>query len=364
MKLIVQIQLLPDAPTATALRETIERFNEACNWVAGIAFERQLSNRISLQQIVYRDVRERFGLSAQMACLCVRRVCEAYKRDKSIKPTFRKHAAMPFDQRTMNFKGIDRVSLLTLGGRVVIPYLVGSYGKDRLGQPKGQADLVLRKDGKWFLVVTVDVPDGTPIPTTDFLGVDLGLAKIATDSDPESEPHSGKEVERVRRKHNLQRKRLQRRNTRGARKKLKRIGGKEARFRKAENHRISKALVTTAKGTGRGIALEDLSGIRGRLPAWGKDARHRLSGWSFSQLATFIEYKAALAGVPVVRVNPAYTSQTCSACGHCERANRTSQEKFLCVSCGMGMNADKNAARNIRAQALSKRALELASLTV
>ena len=208
----------------------------------------------------------------------------------------------------------------------------------------------------------VDVPAAAPLPATDFIGIDLGLAKIATDSDPDTEPHSGKPVERVRRKHNLQRKRLQRRNTKGAKKKLKRVSKHEARFRKHENHVISKEIVKTAKGTGRGIAVEDLEGIRDRLPAWGRDARNRLSGWSFGQLVGFLSYKATLAGIPVETVDARHTSQTCSACGHCCRENRTSQEKFHCVSCGMSMNADKNAALNIRARALSKRALELGSL--
>lgn len=363
MKLVVQAQLVPDVGQAGLLRSAVERFNEACNWLAGVAFDRQLSNRIELQRVAYRDVRDKFGLSSQMTCLCVRRVCQAYKRDKAIRPKFRKHAAMPFDKRTMSFKGIDRVSLLTLDGRVVVPMIVGSYQTDRLAMPKGQADLVLRKDGKWFLVVTIDVPEGSPIPATDFLGVDLGLAMIATDSDPDSKGYSGKPVEAARRKHNLQRKRLQKKGTKGARKKLKRVAGKEARFCRHENHVISKALVETAKGTGRGIAVEDLTGIRNRLPAWGRDARNRLSGWSFAQLVAFLKYKAALVGVPVVTVDARNTSRTCSVCGHCAKANRTSQEKFLCVSCGMSMNADKNAALNIRARALSKRALELAGET-
>ena len=64
-----------------------------------------------------------------------------------------------------------------------------------------------------------------------------------------------------------------------------------------------------------------------------------------------------------VGINPArYTSQTCSACGHCSRDNRKSQLKFLCVSCGMGMNADQNAALNIKfkAQGTRKMPSELA----
>ena len=148
---------------------------------------------------------------------------------------------MPHDQRTMSFKGLDRVSLLTLEGRVVVPVVMGKYQAERFTNAKGQADLVLRFDGKWFLLVTVDIPDEAPILATDFIGVDLGLANIATTSDGERQ--TGKPVEDVRRKHNLQRKRLQRLGTKGAKKKLRRTSKKEARFRKHENHCISKKIV-------------------------------------------------------------------------------------------------------------------------
>lgn len=361
MKLTLQIQLFPDRGHAARLQATVERFNEAADWLAGEAFDRKLANKIELQKTHYAIIRERFGLSSQMTVRCIAQVCEAYKRDKAKRPRFRRHAAMPFDQRMMGFKGVDRVSLLTLDGRVIAPMVMGRYQAERFTNAKGQCDLILREDGRWFLLVTVDVPEGTPIPATDFLGVDLGLARIATDSDGNA--HSGRAVEDVRRKHNLQRKRLQKRGTRGAKKKLKRISGKEARFRKAENHRISKAIVANAKGTGRGISVEDLTGIRGRLPAWGRDARNRLSGWSFAQLVAFLSYKATLAGIPLVKVDPRDTSRTCSACGHCCGENRTSQASFLCLSCGMEMNADQNAALNLRAQGLRKWSLELAILS-
>ena len=132
MKLVVQIQLIPDTESAHKLRESVERFNEAANWLAGVAFDQQISNKIGLQKIAYREVRERFGLSSQMACLCIHRVCEAYRRDKSKRPKFRSHSAMSHDIRTMSFKGIDRVSLLTLEGRVIVPFLLGSYQAERL----------------------------------------------------------------------------------------------------------------------------------------------------------------------------------------------------------------------------------------
>jgi putative transposase len=360
MKPTLQIQLMPDHDHAKRLCETVERFNEAADWLAGLAFDRKLSNKIELQRIAYRELRERFSLSAQMAVRCIAQVCEAYKRDKSIKPRFRPHAAMPFDQRMMSFKDVDRASLLTLTGRVSVPMLIGKDQAERIGYPKGQADLVLRGDGRWFLLVTVDVPADTSVPATDFVGVDLGIANIATDSD--GNQHSGKDVERARRKHNLQRKRLKRKGTKGAKKKLRRMKGKEARFRRHVNHSISKAIVENAKGTERGIALEDLKGIRERITARGTDARNRLSGWSFAQLYGFVSYKAELAGVAVVTVDPRNTSRTCAACGHCVKSNRKSQAEFACKACGHRAHADRNAALNIRALATRKMAIELDSL--
>lgn len=358
MKLVVQIRLMPDIDQSAKLRAVLERTNEAANWIAGVAFQARTANVFDLRKLAYHETREKFGLSSQQAQLAIKAVSDVYKRDKAIKVSFRKHAAIAYDQRTMGFKGIDQVSLLTLEGRIVVPFILGKYQADRIGQAKGQCDLVLRKDGKWFLIVTVDVPEGTPIPATDFIGVDLGIAAIATDSD--GNQHSGAEVDRIRKKHNFQRKRLGKRNTKGAKKKLKRMTGKEARFRKHENHVISKTIVESAKGTGRGIGLEDLTHIRDRITARGGEARGRLAGWSFAQFGTFIEYKARLAGVPVVKVDPRNTSRACAECGHIAKSNRKSQSEFLCGLCGHAANADFNAARNIRALAVIKQAIGLA----
>ena len=198
IKLTLQTQLLPDKEQREKLKATLERFNKAANWLAGETFNRKLANKIALQKLYYRDLRNQFGLSAQMACLCIARVVEAYKRDKSKRPKFRPHASMPYDQRIMSFKGVDKVSLLTLDGRIIVPFIMGTYQREKFTNAKGQADLVLRKDGKWFLLVTVDVPDGTPIPTTDFIGVDLGVANIATTDD--GERYSGDAIENVREK--------------------------------------------------------------------------------------------------------------------------------------------------------------------
>lgn len=359
MKLTAQLRILPTADEAPLLLDTMSRFNEAATFAARAGFEAGVFSQPSVHKLAYSAIRERFGLSAQMAVRAIGKAVECFKRDKKICPVFKPHGAVTYDERIMSFKGVDRVSLWTLSGRKLFPLAYGEYQAERFDRIKGQADLIYR-GGKFYLYVTVDIPEGQGVEVKDFVGVDLGIANIATDSD--GNEHSGKAVERVRRKHNLQRKRLQKKGTKGAKKKLKRVSGKEARFRRHQNHVISKEIVGLAKDTDRGIAVEDLNGIRERLPVWAKDARNKLSGWSFHQMFAFLSYKARLAGVPVVVVDPRNTSRTCAECGHCEKGNRKSQKDFLCVSCGHRANADVNAALNIRAQGASKSPSGLATL--
>ena len=113
---------------------------------------------------------------------------------------------------------------------------------------------------------------------------------------------------------------------------------------------IAKKLVGTAEGTGRGIKLEDLSGIRDRITVT-KAQRSDLHSWAFHQLREFVGYKAALAGVPVALVDPRNTSRECHDCGHVDKRNRRSRDEFRCVGCGHAGPADHNAARNMARRA-------------
>src|SRR5439155_6913863 len=103
-----------------------------------------------------------------------------------------------------------------------------------------------------------------------------------------------------------------------------------------ENHCISKQIVTAAKGTGRGVALENLThpprGAPGsRITAQGKRQRSVLSAWAFHQLRFFLEYKCADASIACVAVDPRNTSRTCPQCGCVDKRNRKSQSEFQCV---------------------------------
>ena len=165
------------------------------------------------------------------------------------------------------------------------------------------------------------VPDG-------FLGVDLGIANIATTST--GSRHCGKALNAVRHRQRELRRRLQAKQTKSAKRLLKKRRRAEARFATNTNHVIAKQIVTEAERTGNGIALEDLQGIRDRVRLR-KPQRVTLHSWSFHQLGGFLGYKAARAGVAVIYVDPAFTSQQCSSCGHVERGNRLDQASFVYV---------------------------------
>ncbi|MEV6980916.1 transposase [Sphaerisporangium sp. NPDC051017] len=183
-----------------------------------------------------------------------------------------------------------------------------------------------------------------------WLGVDLGIVNLATDSTGEA--HTGKGVRAVRRRHARLRARLQAKGTKAAKRLLKARRRKESWFARDVNHRISKHLVGKAEDTRQGIALEDLEGIRDRVTV-AKAQRADLHSWSFYQLRTFITYKAALAGVPVRLVDPRNTSRTCHQCGHCDKRNRPTRDDFSCVWCGFAGPGDHNAAINIGRRAVS-----------
>ncbi|HEY6286441.1 MAG TPA: RNA-guided endonuclease TnpB family protein, partial [Ktedonobacteraceae bacterium] len=108
------------------------------------------------------------------------------------------------------------------------------------------------------------------------------------------------------------------------------------------------------------IVLENLKNVRetskmgrGKQDSKKRDNKRRLHSWSFAQLYSFVEYKAQARGVRVVKIDPRHTSQTCSKCGYQARNNRRSQSVFHCRSCGYQLNADLNAARNIREKYLA-----------
>ncbi len=199
---------------------------------------------------------------------------------------------------------------------------------------------------------TVDIPDENVSDIEEFIGVDFGLTDIAVTSD--GIKHSAEWLNRYREHRQNIRSSIQtkadtsRRSTRrNCRKLSKRLSGKEKTTATIINHTISKSIVKTAKEQNKGIAIEDLTGIRFTSKKRNKTFRIKLGRWNFSQLRFFLEYKSLLNGVRLIIVEPAYTSQTCYVCKHL--GTRTNKE-FKCVNknCKENiMDADYNAAKNI-----------------
>jgi putative transposase len=347
MKLTVQVKLLPTAEQAQALRDTMCAMNAAATYAARVGFARGVFGQVTIHRACYFTLRERFGLSAQMAVRAISKAVETFAHDKTTCPIFDPLGAVALDDRLYRLIGLQATSLSTTAGRIRCPILVGDYFTGMLSHKMGQADLVYR-DGQFFLYVTVDFEEAPPIEPSDWLGVDLGIVHIATDST--GEMFSGERIDRNRKRRATARKQYQRKGTKNAKRRLKKMAGRQARFQKHTNHVISKRMVAKAKAQSKGIVLENLKGIRSRIEdTVSRRCRQRFGNWSFSHLRLCIEYKALRAGIPVIAVDPRNTSRTCSRCGHCEKANRKNQAEFCCKHCGHSQNADENAALSLRA---------------
>jgi putative transposase len=352
MKLIAQVKLQPDPGQHDALLRTLETSNAAANYISERAWESKTFGQYSLHHLCYYEVRKQYELSAQMTVRLLAKVADAYKLDRKHQRTFHQHGGIAYDNRILSWKlAAQTVSIWTVAGRQTIPFVAGERQLALLAAMQGEADLVYRR-GEFYLHQICEVDEPPVDDVAEFLGVDLGIVNIATDSD--GTVHSSSAVNNVRYRHRSQRAKLQRKGTKSARRRLKKLSGKERRFATDTNHTVSKRIVTAAKDTGRGIALEDLAHIRERVTVR-RVQRVTLHSWSFFQLRSFVEYKARLAGVPVVAVGSRNTSRTCPACGHIDKRNRPSQAVFSCVSCGFSGLADHIAAVNIGSRAVVNR---------
>jgi putative transposase len=182
VKLVVQVKLQPTPEQAASLTATVRRTNAACDWLSGKAWDAQVFRQFALHKLVYREARETFAdLSSQMVVRSIAKVADAYKIDKKAKRRFRVLGSIAYDARILSWKG-DTANLWTLSGRQVIPFVCGEHQQALLGFERGETDLVLR-GSKFYLFVTVDVPDVEEKKTLGWLGVDVGIANIATTSD-------------------------------------------------------------------------------------------------------------------------------------------------------------------------------------
>jgi putative transposase len=375
-----------------ALRATQLAYRDALNNVSRYAFEHgKMSNRIALQDGTYDEVRARFHLPSQMACSVPRQVGATYKglwtkvkqnvahrqaghtkkRYKGLdKPPKYVSPTLTYQHRKdYSFKRDQHVSILTLDGRVIVPYT--GYSKHialiQEGAEIGAAKLWYDKPQKQFyLLVSLEIEgvDPTPETHTDVVGVDVGVRYLAVTATTKGDHsfHTGKGIVPKANHYARLRKRLQKKGTRSATSRLMVISGRERRLKQDANHVVSKRIVDRHPHSL--IGLEDLTHIRERTKRKrGKKATRSqrranatYSKWSFAELHSMIAYKALLHGSMAIQVDAHYSSQACPMCGHTSDANRPNKGLlFVCQNCHYVLHADLVGARNITMRTLLAR---------
>ncbi len=391
MKTVITAKLKLDTDPAQfqALRATQLAYRDALNYVSRYAYAHgKMSNAVALQDGTYDDVRARFHLPAQMACSVPRQVGATYKAlwtkvKQNAAARKAGHTKKPYKgldrapkyvsatltyqhHKDYSFKTEQRVSILTLQGRVIVPYM----GYDphvallQKGAHIGAAKLWYDKPKKHFYLLVsleVEVVEPTPETHTAVAGVDVGIRYLAVTASTRGDHsfHSGKHIVPKANHYARLRKRLQKKGTRSATRRLMVIGGRERRLKQDANHNVSKRIVTRHPSSL--IGLEELTDIRDRTRRkHGKHATRKqrkanaaYSKWSFAELHGMIAYKALLHGSMAIKVDAHYTSKACPMCGHTCDANRPNRGLlFVCQNCHYTLHADLVGARNITMRTL------------
>ena len=206
-----------------------------------------------------------------------------------------------------------------------------------------------------YCYISCEFVDKPEIQVENYIGVDrntTGHIAVVANVSTGKVHKLGKKAYHVHRKYKKIRAHLQ---SKGAKKKLKKISKREKNIIKDINHKTSRKIVEIATQNKCGISLEDLKGIRkgkknSKKNKTGESFKSSINSWEFYQLQTMIEYKAKICGIPLVYVDPKYTSQKCSRCGLIAKNNRKGKN-YTCTQCGHVDHADANAAFNIAALA-------------
>jgi putative transposase len=259
-----------------------------------------------------------------------------FKSRKNGIGSFRLCDTIKCDKKSIQLPKIGRVRIKP-GDHGYIPF--GRYAQISVSE----------KVGRWFVsVASTELPE-VPNNGKSAVGLDLGIAKLATLSDGTifENPRALKKYQK-KLKHlqqDLSRKKKGSKNRAKAKHKLARAHYRIANLRKDTLHKVT---TTITKNHGV-VVIEDLQ-VKNMMKGGSPQKRglnQSLSDVAFGEFRRLLEYKGKKYGCAVVAVPAPYTSQRCSSCGHTEKANRKSQSEFMCISCGFEINADLNAAINI-----------------
>lgn len=356
MTITAKIQLIVSAKHRELLNATAISYRNACNFVSDYVFKTHNLKQFSLNKELYYEIREKFGLGSHMTQSVLKTVIARYKTIQTnqhewIQPKFK---IPQFDLVWNRDYSLSQnlFSVNTLNGRIKLSYFSQGMEKyfDKETYKFGTAKLVC-KHNRYFLhiPVTFEVSECSDSDIVNVVGIDRGINFVVAtyDSKHKSGFVSGKQIKQKRGHYKNLRKQLQQVRTPSSRKRLKAIGQRENRWINDINHQISKALVENNPEHTL-FVLEDLTGIRSATEKIRLKDRYVSVSWAFYDLEQKLIYKAMQHHSKVIKVNPAYTSQTCPVCGHTEKANRNKKiHLFCCKNCGYQSNDDRIGAMNL-----------------
>ncbi|MBI5222930.1 IS200/IS605 family element transposase accessory protein TnpB [Candidatus Micrarchaeota archaeon] len=328
--------------TNNFLLQTIDIANEIYREILKIGYSKKTYNKNELHKLTYKKLRKKYPTFPSALLQTVRDVAsealKATKLKKGIKA--KKRSFLRLDKRNLRVNLLHgSISISSIAGRLKLKFSKNPQIEKYLDWSPVAGTLCYRENKLYLnLVVEKDAPTIQQIQENDVLGIDRGINNIVVCSN--NQFFNSNHLKDVKGRYQHLRQVLQSKGTPSARQKLKGLSGREKRFVSDINHRLSKAL---AESSYKVFALEDLKKMKQNK---GKTFNRKLGNWSFKQFENFLRYKSVALGKTVLCVNPKYTSQTCSNCGHCEKTNRL-LSRFKCKKCKFELNADLNAARNI-----------------
>lgn len=262
--------------------------------------------------------------------------------------------ALPVTRSYSFINDFSKVSISVINDRIKLPFKLTAKQKElftNLEWKRGNARLV-HTGNKWFLHVsfTKNVSEPDISKFDNIIGIDAGIRQIMTIYNPKTGQtffKNGQFIKKKRYNYVKKRQSLQIKGTKSAKRRLKRLSGRENRWMTDVNHQLSKTLVSENPNTL--IVVEDLTNVtfdtvRNRK----KENRYEHHSWAFYQLQQDIAYKAREHGSYLIKVNLAYTSQRCPKCGTICKENRDKTNHiYHCNNCHYQSNDDRVAAMNI-----------------
>ena len=355
--MITRTVVFPMNPTENqkdSLLQTSNLYTQAYTFCLEVAWDMANLSAVKVHQETYKKLKRSLGLKSQYLCSARNRAVETVnamrvlkKKGKKVSKPVTTRIPIRLDARTLSFdKERETVSIATQQGRIKIPILWHKQALRYKDWGCKAGEVGTDRKGRWVIRLIFEKSPEKHARTGNVVGIDRGIRHAVVSSDNRflGDPR-WKEQER---KVLFHISRLQSKGTKSAKRTLKRVSGRLRRFKKDCDYVVAKGLISSFL-PGDTIVLEKLTNIKqrcGQKRNARKKHRVKMGRWSFKRLENAIKNYAELGGIYIEYVEPHYTSQMCSKCGVILKSNRKSQSCYSC-SCGLKLNADLNASRNI-----------------